>query len=156
MSEINEGQAVARQWGKWGKPGVPHKGWQCIDTQDLGPDRDDWQKCEMCEAMDIRYVHVMTHPDYPGELGCGCVCAGNMEQNLQAARQRESSMKTSLRRREAFPRSRDWRISRNGNPWMRRDGWTVTIFPRGRGALARKDGRPIGAANAMQQLDGKQ
>ena len=136
MSEINENHAVARQSGKWGEQGVPHKGWQCVDTQDLGPDREGWQKCEMCKAMDIRYVHVMRHPNYPGELGCGCVCAGNMEQDLQAARHRESSMKTSLRRRQAFVRSRHWRISQKGNPWMQRDGWTVTIFPRGTGFKA--------------------
>lgn len=59
-----------------------------------------------------------------------------MEQDLQAARHRKSSMKTSLRRRQAFVRSRHWRISQKGNPWMRRDGWTVTIFPRGRGFKA--------------------
>ena len=93
MSNINEDHAIERLWGKWGTPGVPHKGWQCIDAHDLGPDREGWQKCEMCEAMDIRYVHVMRHANYPGELGCGCVCAGNMEQDLQAARYRESSMK---------------------------------------------------------------
>lgn len=136
MGDISESQAVSRRWGKWGQPGVPHRGWSFVDMDDLGPDPDGWQKCEMCEAMHIRYVHTMTHPDYPGELGCGCVCAGNMEQDLQAARRREASMKNSLRRRQAFVRSRHWRISQNGNPWMRRDGWSVTIFRRGNGFKA--------------------
>lgn len=49
-------------FGKWSMPGVPHKGWTCIDIEDLGaPDA----VCEMCERQDIRYVHAMEHPDYP-------------------------------------------------------------------------------------------
>lgn len=136
MSDISEGQAVARRWGKWGQAGVPHKGWRCVDTHDAGPDRDSWPTCEMCESMDIRYVHVMAHPDYAGHLACGCVCAGHMEGHLQSARRREAAVKNTARRRSAFPRSKDWRVSQKGNPWIRRDGWTVTIFPRGSGFKA--------------------
>ena len=133
MGEISEAQAVARRWGKWSDKGVPHKGWSCVDTTDLGPDRDDWQKCEMCEVMDIRYVQVMTHPDYDGELECGCVCAGHMEEDLQSARHREAMMKSIARRRLGFPRLKGWRVSMKGNPWMNYRNWHVVIFPRGRG-----------------------
>lgn len=136
MDESSERQAVARGWGKWGQAGVPHKGWHCIDMDDLGPDRDHWQTCEMCETMEIRYAHVMRHPDYPTQLTCGCVCAGNMEQNLTAARRREALMKNDLKRRNAFPRLKEWRLSQKGNPWIQRDGWNVTIFPRGNGFKA--------------------
>jgi len=87
----------------------------------------------MCEVKRIRFVHVMKHQDYPDELRCGCVCAGNMEQNLQAARRREASMKNTTKRRAAFPTLKNWRVSQNGNPWIRRDGWSVTIFRRGNG-----------------------
>ncbi|HWK94504.1 MAG TPA: hypothetical protein VNR39_03680 [Pseudolabrys sp.] len=136
MSDAREGQAVTRRWGKWSQPGVPHKGWSCEGTDDLGPDRENWQTCEMCEAMEIRYVHSMTHPDYPGQLDCGCVCAGHMEQDLQAARDREASMKKSAKQRIAFPRRREWRVSTNGNPTIRIDGWLVTVFARGVGYRA--------------------
>lgn len=127
----NESQAVTRRRGKWSQAGVPHKGWSCIGTEDLGPDQDSWQTCEMCEAMAIRYVHSMSHPDYSGELGCGCVCAGHMEQDLQAARGRETALKKSVKQRQAFPRRREWRVSQKGNPWIQFEGWNITIFPRG-------------------------
>jgi hypothetical protein len=145
MGEISEAQAVARRWGKWSDPGVPHKGWSRIDTADLGSDQDNRRKCEMCEAMDIRYVHVMTHPDYDGELECGCVCAGHMEDDLQLARHREDGMQSIARRRSRFPQLKGWRVSMKGNPWMTYHDWHVVIFPKGRGygGLVERQGRKL-------------
>ena len=74
--------------GKWSQGGVPHKGWSCIDIDDVG---DDFVTCQMCETQPVRYVHTMEHPDYPDTLDVGCVCAGNMEQDYEAAREREAS-----------------------------------------------------------------
>ena len=56
--------------GRWDQPGVPHKGWQCVDVVDLradgGPaDETDYATCQMCGNEKIRYVHVMAHPDLP-------------------------------------------------------------------------------------------
>lgn len=97
----------------------------------------------MCEAMSIRYVHVMTHPEHDGQLECGCVCAGNMEQDLIAARHREAVMKNSAKRRLAFPRLKSRRLSHRGNPWVKYHGWHVVIYPRGGGYGGRieRDGR---------------
>jgi hypothetical protein len=59
----------ARPRGKWSDPGIPHKGWECIDFEDLD---EPSETCEMCEFQTIRYVHVMRHPEYPSPLRCGC------------------------------------------------------------------------------------
>src|SRR4051794_39614902 len=73
------------RFGKWSQPGVPHRGWSCVDIEDLGaPDL----VCEMCERQEIRSVHHMEHPDYPGSLRCGCICAGHMEEDLTGAQRR--------------------------------------------------------------------
>ena len=33
--------------GRWSEPDLPHKGWTCVDTQDLGPEEDGgWITCE--------------------------------------------------------------------------------------------------------------
>lgn len=114
-------------FGKWSMPGVPHKGWTCIDIEDLGaPDA----VCEMCERQDIRYVHAMEHPDYPETLHCGCICAGRMEENVERARRREASMKNSARRRAVWPNRKAWRRSRQGNLAISDCGFHVTIFER--------------------------
>src|SRR5262245_58588209 len=89
--------------GKWRLPGVPHKGWQCLDVEDL--DEPSFI-CEMCEVQIIRYVHHMWHDDYGG-LKVGCICAGHMEQDIVGARRREASFKLTLARRRRWL-SRRW------------------------------------------------
>ena len=64
--------------GKWSQTGVPHRGWACVGIEDL---EEPAQFCEMCESVEIRYVHLMEHPDYPETLGVGCICAEHMEED---------------------------------------------------------------------------
>ena len=120
-----ESSAVARGLGKWGQKGVPHKGWTCIDNDELA--KDERQTCQMCETMQIRFIHVMQHPDYAGPLECGCICAGRMEENLNAAKDRERVFKNSRKRRAAFPHARGWHTSRKGNQWINHRGYRITI-----------------------------
>lgn len=110
--------------GRWSEPGIPHKGWVCIDVRDEGA-RD--VLCEMCQSQHIRYVHEMEHPDYSEVLEVGCICASHMEQDPTAAKKREADMKNSQSRRERWL-TRKWKISRKGNPYLRYLGATVTVF----------------------------
>ncbi len=53
---------------RWDQPGVPHKGWRCVDVVDLRAngepaDDTDYATCQMCGNEKIRYVHIMDHPD---------------------------------------------------------------------------------------------
>jgi hypothetical protein len=120
---------TSRQTGKWSQSGVPHKGWTCIDIEDLG---EPSATCEMCETQEIRYVHHMQHPNYPEILGCGCVCAGHMESDYEGARQREKVLRNAGARRRKWL-TRDWRVSRNGNPFLNADGYNIVVYPAGQG-----------------------
>jgi hypothetical protein len=114
--------------GKWVLPGVPHRGWSCLDIEDL---EEPCFTCEMCEVMVIRYVHSMEHPDYPDVLRVGCVCAGHMEEDHAAAHAREQVMRNAASRRLRFPRLRGWSTTRNGSEKIRtRDGFRVLVFER--------------------------
>src|SRR5262245_50790777 len=93
--------------GKWREPGVPHRGWTCVDIEDLG---EPSHTCEMCETMVVRYAHAMTHPDYPEELRVGCICAGHMEEDLIGAQRREATFKARQARRAKWL-TRQWRVS---------------------------------------------
>lgn len=109
----------------WKRDDVPHDGWHCVDIIDLGAPVGT---CRMCNIQIIRYVHVMRHPDYPRTIGAGCVCAGRMEGNPEAARERENAFKNRLSRRETFlalPRKK----SRNGNEYVKYHGEIVTLYP---------------------------
>ncbi|MGE8131608.1 hypothetical protein ACQKQD_32075 [Methylobacterium sp. NPDC080182] len=126
--------------GKWGDPKVPKRGWTCVGTEDLG---DLLEICEMCGRKEIRYVQYMSHPDYAGELGCGCVCAGHMEGNESAARDRETTMRNRAARRRNWPKLKAWHFSRAGNRTIEKDGCRVTVYEK-RGGYQISAGR-VGA-----------
>jgi hypothetical protein len=119
-----EEQFIKTGRGKWSQSGVPHRGWTCIEIEDLGKPE---MVCEMCESQNIRFVHVMQHPIYPKQLSVGRVCAGNMEGNLSAAQQRETRMQNRATKRVRWTK-RNWKISVKGNQWIKSDGYIVTVF----------------------------
>lgn len=119
-------ETVTRATGKWAQPGVPHKGWTCVDIEDLG---EPSAVCEMCETQDIRYVHTMEHPDFQGSLGCGCICAGRMEEDYAGAKEREKVLRNAAGRKRRWLSRRDWRTSSKGNPFLNVDGYNIVVFP---------------------------
>jgi hypothetical protein len=119
--------------GKWTQPGVPHKGWSCADIEDLG---EPSEICEMCETQEIRYVHIMEHPDYAEALRVGCICAGHMEEDLERAQLREKTFKAGRQRRARWL-SRTWRCSQRGNEFLNVSGFNVVVFRAGGGWCAR-------------------
>ncbi len=128
----HEESLVAAGRGKWSQSGVPHRGWRCVDIEDLG---EPQVQCEMCESQTIRFIHHMEHPNYSEVLEVGCICAGHMEGDISAARIRETSMKNRAGRRKRWL-TRKWRISAKGNPWLRADGYRITVYERGGGWAA--------------------
>lgn len=123
----SEEELVSARHGKWGKAGVPHKGWECIEILDLG---EPSQQCEMCETSMVRYVHRMEHTHYDGTLDVGCICAGHLEGDLAASRERETSMKSRAGKRKRWL-SRTWRTSSTGKAYLLADGFRVTVYPKG-------------------------
>lgn len=122
----HEESLVSAGRGKWSQPGVPHRGWHCVDIEDLG---EPQVQCEMCESQTIRFVHNMEHPNYSQVLGVGCICAGHMEGDVAAARTREAAMKSRVGKKKRWL-TRKWRISAKGNPWLRADGYRITVYER--------------------------
>ena len=132
--------------GKWREPGVPHRGWSCIGIEDLGePDH----VCEMCEVMPVRYIHAMEHPEYDDVLNVGCVCAGNMEQDYEGARQRERDFKKRQSRRKRWI-LREWRVSMSGNEFINTDGFNIVVFARGSSWSARVKRQDNGLQRFLQ------
>lgn len=112
--------------GKWAEAGVPHKGWHVVDYYILD-DRD--QLCEMCERQVVRFVHVMRHEDFDGDLRVGCVCAGHMENDIEGARKREVRYRNKAKRRDNWL-SRRWQSTHKpGGQYLRTDGHSVSVYP---------------------------
>jgi hypothetical protein len=68
------------------KPGVPQTGWRWEDIQDLGGRK---AICEWCEKKRIRYVHKMSHPNWPDLVRVGSHCAVRMGDPFARKRERE-------------------------------------------------------------------
>lgn len=119
-----ESSYIRNNRGLWGKSNVPHKGWSCIATDDL---EDNTTMCEMCQSQEIRFTHTMYHPDYPSTLTVGCICAGNMEQDLQTALKRDQRMRKKADAYKRLPHLK-WKYSYSGNPYIKYHGFIATVF----------------------------
>lgn len=133
--------------GKWTQPGVPHKGWRCVDIEEL---EEQDHLCEMCEARLVRFVHVMEHDDYDDVLRVGCVCAGHMEEDLVGARRREAAYRNDRSRRSRWLQRR-WRLSAAGNEYLNtNDGFNVVVYRKGAIWGARIEHRASGFARSSR------
>lgn len=117
--------------GKWLDKTTPKKKWFCYAVRDLG---EVAATCEMCERERIRYVHTVSHTQYHEELEVGCICAGHLTGDSALSKERQSKLEQRLKRRENFPGLRNWKVSKNGNPYIvfRRGGkdyWVVITRP---------------------------
>ena len=121
---MSENNYVIKKHGKWSMSGVPHKGWICIDIEDLG---EPSFFCEMCESQSIRYVHYMKHSEYNDVLGVGCVCAGKMEENYSGAKLRDDFMKKRSAKRLRWIKNSHWKLSQKGNKWIEADGYIIVM-----------------------------
>jgi hypothetical protein len=119
--------------GKWADPGVPHKGWTWLGSEDLG---EPSEICEMCEVQEIRHVHFVSHPDYPKGLRVGCVCAENLTADNVRPRRAEASAKRRAKRQQRFIEAgwKDGRYGSQSKSWKQN---RLLIAPRGSGWIAK-------------------
>ena len=145
-----EQEAIKRGRGKWGQPGVPHKGWTCVDEYDTFESIGDeeFETCGMCESAQVRFVHVMQNDRYPDELHCGCICAGHMAEDLVTAQVRDNAMRLVAGRRDHFPKRKGWKTSSKGTPYIKVNGYHLMLSRRsdgtyGVGATPPNANRPV-------------
>lgn len=114
------------------KSDIPQKGWEYVGMEDLGEDAlpgEDipYEQCEMCGKEKIRYVHLLRHPNYDGEIRVGCDCAGKMINDYVNPKDRESNLRNRVRRRKNFLNREWYRKPDTGNYTMRYKGEQITI-----------------------------
>ena len=137
---------------RWEREGIPHKGWKEMGIEDLGEDLEsgddvEYEQCEMCGQEKIRYVHILQHPNFNGELRVGCVCAERMTDDYINPQKTERELKNRLNRKKNFMR-REWQERNQGKYVLRYKGENITIIhvitfgsnSRARGRVAHFDG----------------
>ena len=84
--------------------GLPLYGWRCVGWEDTGSADST---CQLCGITKVRFLHHMENYITGDELFVGCYCAGGMENNLQAAKERERLNINRLNRKYRFD-SQEW------------------------------------------------
>lgn len=128
FSEIHNARCVKRL-NEWN---APLSDWKCIHTYDVMDGDDKWEDaglftCELCDCPQVRYVHVMYHENYFEEIHVGCICAGIMEGDVLAAKERERQMKNRAKRKQNYLK-RQWQRRENGNRALRYKNHWITIM----------------------------
>lgn len=118
---------------RWNKPDIPHKGWEYVGMEDLGDnvypgDTIPYEQCEMCGHEKIRYVHLLKHPDYNGEIRVGCDCASRMTLDYVTPEERERNLRNRTNRRKNFMKQEWYRKPETGNYILRYKGDYITIM----------------------------
>ncbi len=136
----------------WKNPDIPKHAWKNESIFDLEHDR---VICEMCNTTEIRYVHVMKHEKYSKTLEVGCICAGKLEGDEKKAREREKDhinwLKRKQNRASKLRNEENWRVSKQGNSYLKIDGCMFHLQKCRNGAIKgdlfetfNKDLEPIG------------
>jgi len=103
--------------------GAPLEGWYCSGVVDYG---NAVFECELCGYPAVRYVHIMVHKEYPAQVQVGCVCAGIMEGDILAAKERDRQAKNRSARKSKYLQ-KHWEATED-NRWMiRHKHKTITV-----------------------------
>ena len=112
----------------WEEPGVPHKGWECLEVLDLKEEEtEDAEVCEMCGQEHLRFVHILRHDHYPEPVRAGCICAGKLTGNYTSAQAGEAKLRNRARRRSTWL-TRKWKIDAKGNDMLKVGGHFFLVF----------------------------
>lgn len=116
----------------WNIPGVPHKGWVLVNVIDVREDgqsewETDYETCMMCGHDKIRYVHIVEHDEAGKQFRVGCNCAERMTNDYVNPGAREQELRNRAARRSKWV-EKEWKTSRNGNIYIKKDGHVLTIF----------------------------
>ena len=116
----------------WSKPKIPHKGWKYIKVVDLGEgvapgESISYEYCEMCGEK-IRYVHILTHLEYDGEIHVGCDCAAKLTEDYINPEEHERRLINKSNRRTTFLKRKWTYKSETGNYTLRYKRECITIM----------------------------
>ncbi|MBU0660782.1 hypothetical protein KKG22_01225 [Patescibacteria group bacterium] len=110
-------------------PVYPEYGWYHVGLCDLEEQRIT---CEWCKLRQIRYVHVLRHPDHSGKIRVGKICAGYITKNNQLAHDLHQFFFSRRGVNERIIDSPRWKkASQYVEELKTRDGYLISIYTSG-------------------------
>lgn len=122
----------------WNDPTAPRRGWNVLtvfDALEAGPgepllDGDHMLLCEACGTQEIRYVHVLEHPNFERAVYVGCDCASRMTGvSEDLLERREGDVRNRSARRATFCGLRNWTQTKKGGWRLRHLGNFYLLSP---------------------------
>ncbi|WP_021171215.1 hypothetical protein SOV_34940 [Sporomusa ovata DSM 2662] len=107
---------------------APLSDWECVDMYDVAEASNALCTCDLCDCPGVRFVHVMRHAEYFEDVHVGCICAGIMDGDILAAKDREREMKNRAKRKQNYLK-KEWRVKKNGNYVLKYKNEWLTIVP---------------------------
>ncbi len=107
--------------------GAPLDGWVVNNTYDCLEEADELFTCELCGCTRVRIVHEMKHACFYEPISVGCICAGIMEGDILAAKERERLVRNRSKRRKNFLK-KTWKETRYGAFFLWYRGKRLRIF----------------------------
>ncbi len=107
--------------------GAPLDGWLVFNTYDCLEEADELFTCELCGCTQVRIVHEMKHTHFYEPISVGCICAGIMEGDILAAKERERLVRNRSKRRKNFLK-RLWDQKPYGVSFLRYRGKVLKIY----------------------------
>ncbi len=81
----------------------------------------------MCGKENIRYVHIVEHPQVIEEYHVGCKCAEKMTDDYETPKRLEGVLRSRASRRAEWVHT-NWKVSKKGNTYLKKNGHILTIF----------------------------
>jgi hypothetical protein len=107
--------------------GAPLDGWFVFNTYDCLEEANELFTCELCGCTQVRFVHEMEHQQYFERISVGCICAGIMEGDILAAKERERLVRNRAKRRKNYLK-RLWDHTPYGVSFLRYRGEVLKIY----------------------------
>lgn len=81
----------------------------------------------MCGNEKIRYVHIMKHPEFLGELRVGCICACHMTDDYESPQARERELRNVYKEKKFYEKRMASSV-KTGNYTLKYKGGSILLL----------------------------
>ena len=92
------------------------------------------RRCEICEAVEVRWLHKMVHDERPGFLSVGLDRAQDLGRDFERARRRKNAFSLEMKVRNHWP-DQVWELSQDRDYFTNARGYNFATFEAGGGYL---------------------
>lgn len=104
---------------------IPDSGWSLLGVDDLGRATHE---CDYCHTEHVRFVHRLRHPRHHS-IRVGCICAGKLTADPQAAEAKETEARNRAKRLETWCNPEQWAIEEDRHTRSGRHvHWDYTVM----------------------------